>query len=120
MRERSHVVISSSKRKGRMMLTEVKRVGILRAGTLGAILYGFLGVLMLPLALIAVIADPVEGLMFGLMVVSYPLMGFLGCLIAAALYNLAARIAGGFQMELETVPEPRADVYPGNVTAPSA
>lgn len=43
------------------MLTEVKRVGILRAGTLGAILYGFLGVLMLPLALIAVIADPVEG-----------------------------------------------------------
>lgn len=101
------------------MLTEVKRISVLRAGILGAILYGFFGVLMLPFALIAMVGDPAGGLVFGLMLVAYPLMGFLGCLIAAALYNLAAKIVGGFQMELETVVDPRSDAYPGNAVAMS-
>jgi hypothetical protein len=47
------------------MLSEVRRVGVLRAGVVGAILYGFFGVVFLPFAVIALIADPVEGFFAG-------------------------------------------------------
>jgi hypothetical protein len=53
------------------------------------------------------------------MVVFYPLMGFLGCILFAALYNLAAKLGGGFLFDLEQVIDRRGPVTPGGVSGVS-
>jgi len=95
-------------------MTELTRVGILRAGKVGAILYSFLGVLFVPFALIAAVSNPGEGSVILLMLVFYPLMGFLGCMLGAALYNLTVKIGGGLLLEFEQVVDTREPAGPQN------
>ena len=85
------------------MNSEITRVGVLRMGKVSAILYGFFGLVLLPLAVIAMISKPSEGIMMVLMIFLYPVMGFIGGIIFAALYNLAAKIGGGIQFEIAQV-----------------
>lgn len=97
------------------MKSEIRRFGILRAGVVGAILYGFFGVLWLPFAIIAAVARPVPGIMFVVMAVCYPLMGFVAGVLFAALYNLAAKIGGGLQLELVQVQDGYQPAGPGEI-----
>ena len=95
-------------------MTELRRVGILQAGKVGAILYGFFGLIFLPFAFIAMIADPAQGFVMFFMALLYPILGFLGCVIAAALYNVTAKFVGGLRLEFEQVvetPRPVAPAY---------
>ena len=93
------------------MKVQVRRFGILQAGLLLGALYGFLGLVFIPfMVLIMVLSgDGDEIFMPLLMILLYPVMGFIGGIIGAALYNLAARIVGGIKMELDVEPIPPED-----------
>ena len=93
------------------MKVQVRRFGILRVGLMLGILYGFLALVALPFMVLSMgfSENRVEILMPLLMILLYPVMGFIGGIISAALYNLAARIVGGIKMELDVEPIPTAD-----------
>lgn len=94
-------------------LRRIKRVSPLQAGKLLGILYGGLGLLFIPFMLLASLgmAHVPEaqrgpfmfgGVAFALAApVLYGVMGFIGGVISAALYNLAARWVGGLEVEVE-------------------
>ena len=50
-----------------------------------------------------------------LMVLLYPIMGFIGGIIFAALYNLAAKIGGGIQFEIAQVGTTCVPTDPNNL-----
>lgn len=91
------------------MLSEVRRVGVWRAGKVGAVLYGLLGLAFFPFAMIAALSDSRQGMAMVLMVAIYPLIGLVGCLLGAALYNVTVKIAGGFRFDYAPV----APINPG-------
>ena len=105
------------------MKVEIKRLGILRTGIILAALYGFLAVIIIPIMIIAFFASPQEekGQAFGMlcMFVMYPVMGFIGGILMAALYNLIVRFVGGMQLELDVEPvgpyNPVPDAGPSGV-----
>ena len=96
------------------MVSEVRRVGILRAGKVGAVLYGLFGLVVFPFALIAAMAGSKEGLNLILMVALYPIIGLIGAIISAALYNLTAMLAGGIQFASTQVSDGRGYASPQN------
>ena len=98
----------------------VKRIGVLSLGKVMGAIYGGFGLLFgVIFSFVAVIgtafgtafegasgAEALLGAVFGIGAVIflplfYGLMGFLGGLLMAALYNLAARFVGGLELELE-------------------
>jgi hypothetical protein len=83
------------------MKVQVRRFGILQMGKLLALIYGFFAILLLPIFLIAAIASPKEGFPMLRMIIFYPLGGFIGGIIGAALYNLASKLIGGIKIELD-------------------
>ncbi len=86
------------------MVTRIKRLSILQTGKFLAVLYGFFSVILLPIMLIVAVAspDPSAALPILIMLVLYPIMGFIAGIIGAALYNLASRIVGGMEITLES------------------
>lgn len=81
----------------------------LRAGIVLGALYGILSLLVVPFVLLAVLvggktgAHPpaVFGVGFAIFLpVLYAAVGFIGGIIAAALYNLIAKWTGGFEFEV--------------------
>ena len=87
------------------MVTTIKKFSILQTGKLLAVLYGFFSVILFPIFLISIFVKGVEALPMLFMVVLYPLMGFIGGIIGAALYNLASRLVGGLELTLEVTQE---------------
>jgi hypothetical protein len=79
----------------------------LRSGQVVAILYGCFGVILLPIMVIAAVADGQELLSALLMAILlrilYPVFGFVIGILSAALYNVAARLGGGLLFESEQV-----------------
>jgi len=85
----------------------------LRAGIVLGILYGFIGLIFVPFFLLAAVFgnkaaagggsafSGVFGLFFP---VFYALAGFIGGIIAAAIYNLVAKWTGGLEFEVRDVP----------------
>ncbi len=96
------------------MVSEVRRVGVLRAGKVGAVLYGLFGLVLFPFAMIAAMAGSKEGLGLILMVALYPIIGLIGAIIFAALYNVTAMLAGGIQFASTQVNDGRGYVSPQN------
>lgn len=81
------------------MKKRLKRVDPLSLALNSIVLYAFLGVVVAVVALIS----PARGtnpIFAFLAVIVYPLIGFLGSLIGAWLYNLVARWTGGVLVEL--------------------
>lgn len=99
------------------MTTEITRVGILSAGKVSALVYGFFTLIFLPFILIGFIVSPAESLFLAFMVLLYPIMGLVFGMLFAALYNLAAKLAGGLRFDLEQVSDGRACVTPGGPAA---
>jgi hypothetical protein len=104
------------------MKRTIKRIAPLQAGKMLGVLYACLGLIFLPIFMLAGAAgafaqhaqgtEPssiapaaaVAGIMFGmaiLMPVIYGVMGFIGGVIGAAVYNLVARWIGGIELEVE-------------------
>jgi len=101
------------------MVTEITRVGVLRAGKVGAILYGLFGLVFFPFALLMiVITDPSEGVGMVFLIPLYPVMGFLVGLLTAALYNHTVRLGGGLRLELAPVSDVPGDQRAENPPVP--
>jgi hypothetical protein len=87
------------------MVTRISRFSILQTGKILAVFYGFFSAILFPIFLIITFAQGVEALPMLLMLILYPLFGFIGGIIGAALYNLASRIIGGLEFTLEVTQE---------------
>ena len=104
------------------MKRTIKRIAPLQAGKMLGILYACLGLIFLPIFMLAAAAGAfaqhaqgaqgapgapaavVAGIMFGMgifMPIIYGLMGFVFGIIGAAIYNLVARWVGGIEVEVE-------------------
>ena len=86
------------------MERELKSIAVLQTGKVLAIIYGFFSVIMIPfLLIVALVSRGNIGAMIPtiLVIVLYPVIGFIGGIIAAALYNLAASLVGGLQFTLK-------------------
>jgi hypothetical protein len=97
-------------------ITRIRRVGVLSWGMVTGTLYAFIGLLaggvVTLLALFGAALSKAAGnehsaigMLFGvgaviLLPICYGLLGFVGGLIGALLYNLAAGITGGVEIEL--------------------
>lgn len=97
----------------------LKRIGVLSAGKISGLMYTLIGLLigglfsLLSLLGLAIggtgssgSSDAAVGLIFGvgaviILPVFYGVMGFVGGLISAALYNLLAGAVGGLELEIE-------------------
>lgn len=91
-----------------MKTHRIKRFSILQTGKLLGILYGFLALIMLPFILIPAVLASSEGefaqfIPMLVMMVLYPVMGFIGGIIGAAVYNLCSKWVGGLEFELESI-----------------
>lgn len=85
----------------------------LRAGIVLGVLYGILSLIVVPFVLLAAVLGSKTGVptpaIFGaglaiLLPVLYAAAGFIGGVIAAALYNLIAKWTGGFEFEVRDLP----------------
>jgi hypothetical protein len=104
------------------MKRTVKRIAPLQAGKMMGVLYACMGLIFLPIFMLAAAAGAfaqhaqgaqasatapgavVAGIMFGMgifMPVIYGVMGFVFGVIGAAIYNLVARWIGGIEVEVE-------------------
>ena len=83
------------------MKQRITRLSVLQTGKLLAILYAFISVIMLPFMLIGMAKSPGGGMML-FMLLLYPVMGFVGGIIVAALYNLASGWIGGLEITVKT------------------
>lgn len=88
------------------MTQKVKRIAPLQFGKLLAVVYALLSLIFIPFMLIASSLAP-DGSGFGLlfvigMPVLYIIMGFIGGIIGAFFYNIAAKWVGGVELEIET------------------
>ncbi len=88
------------------MITRIKRFSILKAGLMLGVLYGFIALIMLPIALLVLVFGGKEGLPILFLAIAYPIAAFVGGVIGAALYNLAAMLVGGLEVTLEATQEP--------------
>jgi len=98
----------------------IKRIAPLQAGKMLGALYACMGLIFLPFFAIAAVAGafapqsqhaqgaPATALISGIMVacgifmpVLYGIMGFLGGILCAAIYNLFAGWIGGIEVEVE-------------------
>jgi hypothetical protein len=102
------------------MKRRIKRTSPLQAGKMLGALYACMGLILLPFFALAAVAGafalsaeqsagaPGPALFAGMMVgfgifmpIIYGVMGFIGGIIAAALYNVFARWIGGIEVEVE-------------------
>jgi hypothetical protein len=98
------------------VMQRIKSVGVLSCAKMLGVLYGCMGLLLLPFALIAGLASmatqqansAIGGaaiLAFGILApVIYGAMGFVFGAIGAWIYNLIAKRLGGIEIQLEPVP----------------
>jgi len=86
----------------------IKRIAPLQLGKMFALLYGIMGLLIIPIVLIKSFAAQQRLGIFALgagftiwVPVIYGAMGFIFGIIVAAIYNLAAKYIGGIEVEVE-------------------
>ena len=84
------------------MKKRITRLAVLQTGKMMAVLYAFFGITMLPFILIGTIGN--SGNFFVLfMLLLYPIMGFLGGILMAFLYNITAKWVGGLEVSVEAI-----------------
>ncbi len=86
-------------------MAQIRRFGIGQTAKVVAALYTLLGLVFVPVFLVAAMFSPKEtGFGTGLAValpVLYGMMGFIFTAIACAIYNFVAGFVGGIEVELE-------------------
>ena len=83
------------------MIAKIRRFSILQMGKFLAVLYGFFSIIIIPIFFITLLVKPAEAIPFLIMAILYPVMGFIGGIIGAALYNLASHLVGGLEFTLD-------------------
>lgn len=94
------------------MRRQITRLSVGQTSKVLAILYGAMGLVLMPFFLLASFAGPDRG-GFGLglslaLPVVYAVMGFVFTAIGCALYNLVARLVGGIEVEVQDIGAPVA------------
>ena len=87
------------------MKKRIKRIAPVQLGKLLAVMYTLFSVIFVPFMLIVSLATP-EGKGPGLilcivLLIIYIVMGFLGGIVGAFIYNLSAKWVGGIKIEFE-------------------
>ena len=94
-------------------MRKIKRIAPLATGKITGILYFALGLFLVPVFLLVAfvgshaaqghtVLPAFFGLGFAIMApIFYGVMGFVAGVVGAALYNLAARLVGGIEIEVE-------------------
>jgi hypothetical protein len=102
----------------------VKSVGVMSVAKIMGLIYGCLGLIFAPIFLIIGLMGSalgqektpfagIFGVVFAIfMPLLYGAMGFISGAIGALLYNLFAKWAGGFELELEVRPQMLSAPYP--------
>jgi hypothetical protein len=102
----------------------VKSVGVMSLAKIMALVQGCLGLLFAPLFLLIAVAGSLAGqhrtpfagvlgiVLAVLTPVFYGLTGFVTGAMGGLLYNLFARLVGGFELELELQPQTLTAPYP--------
>jgi hypothetical protein len=91
------------------MTKRINHVAPLQLGIVLAALYGAISLLIVPFLILASVLAPsgTKGLPIVFIIVFpvlYAIAGFLGGIIAAAIYNLIAKWTGGIELTLEDPP----------------
>jgi hypothetical protein len=82
----------------------IRRITALQAAKVAAILYGIMGILYVPLGMLADAASPPEqrlGLLWLFSPVAFAVLSWVAVAIGCALYNKVAGWVGGIEIELE-------------------
>ena len=88
----------------------VSRIGVLKASLFAGLMYGLIGVLLIPFMILAwLVTPPEEGRAVGMIVVFflpllYAVFGFLGTALMCAIYNILSRVVGGIEITLVDAP----------------
>jgi hypothetical protein len=85
---------------------QVRRFGIGQTAKVVGILYGLMGLIFLPIFLLASMLSP-NGLGYGIgfaiaLPILYGICGFIFTAIACAIYNWVAGMVGGIEVDLDT------------------
>ena len=86
-----------------MMKHRIVKLSVKQTGKMLATLYGFLCLIALPFMLIALIAGSKSVGPTFILLLLYPIFGFVGGVILAAVYNLVSKFVGGLEVCVETV-----------------
>jgi hypothetical protein len=94
------------------MIKRISRIAPLQLGIVLAVLYGALAVIFVPFILLGTALSAHNngafhglGAAFAILIpIIYAILGFVGGVISAAIYNLIARFTGGIEMTLSDVP----------------
>jgi hypothetical protein len=90
------------------MNIHLRRIAIGPCVKVATILYGLMGIIMIPFFLLAALMDPDMkgfGMAFALFLpIIYAVIGAIAGLIGSAIYNGIAGMVGGFEFELEELP----------------
>lgn len=102
----------------------IKSVGVMSVGKIFGLLYGCMGLIFVPIFLIAGLVGafagpknfPLGGVLAVVMAFVLPVvyggMGFVMGAIGALFYNFVAGRVGGFEVQLELAPNPQPGAYP--------
>jgi len=86
------------------MTKVIKRINPLQCAKVSAITYGFFSLIVILFGSIALLfpaPNKPPSYIFLIMVIMYPILGFLSGYAFAGIYNLAASWVGGIEFELE-------------------
>ena len=86
------------------MEKEIKRFAVIQMGKVLAVLYTFVAMIMLPFIFFGMASSPrgaPGAIPMIIVVVLYPVLGFVVGIIIAALYNLTAKWVGGLRFTVE-------------------
>jgi hypothetical protein len=105
------------------MKKQLTRVAPLRCGTVFGVLYGIMALIFAVFFAAATAVLPSKpaapaafgGVLVALLPVAYAILGFIGGVIAAALYNVVAKWTGGLEFEVTDVSPPAKYVAVGSV-----
>jgi len=87
------------------MTVRIKKLSILQTGKVLGLIFCFYSAVIIPVFLVELIGKPQFDFPLLLMIISYPVMGFMGGIIFAFLYNLVSRYIGGFELTMEITQE---------------
>ena len=89
------------------MKQKIHRIAPLQFGKVLAVIYALFSIVFIPFMLITVFLEPKgseHGLLFAIgMPILYIVIGFIGGIIGAFMYNLSAKWVGGIEIDIETV-----------------
>ncbi len=87
------------------MVIKIRRFSILQTGKVLCALYCFVSAVMIPTFLVRLVGKPEFSWPLLLMIILYPVFGFIGGVVFAFVYNLVSKYIGGFELTMEVTQE---------------